>query len=181
MRQIIVAFERQSNCERFREVLESTGEFTCLLCRSAAQVKRTVGKLGLNLVVCGFKLADENCETLYFDLPRRCAMLMIAPQAQLELCTAEEVMKLSAPARRAELLASVRLLVRMDRSLEGPAQRSAAERELVEQAKTALMANDGMTEEQAHRFLQKQSMDCCVRLADTARRVLEKIQPGKDA
>ena len=30
MRQIVVAFERQSNCDRLREALESTGEFSCL-------------------------------------------------------------------------------------------------------------------------------------------------------
>lgn len=80
MRQIVVAFERQSNCDRLREALESTGEFSCLTCRSAAQVKRTVAKLRLDLVVCGFKLTDESCETLYFDLPQRCAMLMVAPR-----------------------------------------------------------------------------------------------------
>ena len=79
MRQIVVAFECQSNCDRLREALESTGEFSCLTCRSAAQVKRTVAKLRLDLVVCGFKLTDESCETLYFDLPQRCAMLMVAP------------------------------------------------------------------------------------------------------
>ena len=44
--------------------------------------RRTVAKLRLDLVVCGFKLTDESCETLYFDLPQRCAMLMVAPQAQ---------------------------------------------------------------------------------------------------
>ena len=68
MRQIVVAFERQSNCDRLREALESTGEFSCLTCRSAAQVKRTVAKLRLDLVVCGFKLTDESCETLYTSL-----------------------------------------------------------------------------------------------------------------
>lgn len=174
MRQIVVAFERQSNCDRLREALESTGEFSCLTCRSAAQVKRTVAKLRLDLVVCGFKLTDESCETLYFDLPQRCAMLMVGPQARLELCEAEGIFKLQAPVRRSELLASVRLLAQLHRPGrdEAPAQRSQEEQELVERAKVVLMDRHGMTEEQAHRFLQKQSMDNGARLADTARLVL---------
>ena len=45
----------------------------------------------------------------------------------------------------------------------------------MEQAKAVLMGRDGMTEEQAHRFLQKRSMDHGARLADTARQVLEKF------
>ena len=175
MRQIVVAFERQSNCDRLREVLESTGEFSCLTCRSAAQVKRTVAKLRLDLVVCSFKLTDESCETLYFDLPQRCAMLMVASQPQLDLCTAAGIFKLPAPIRRSELLASVRLLAQLGRSRARAPERSQEERELVDRAKQLLMDHSGMSEEQAHRFLQKQSMDNGFRLADTARQVLEKF------
>ena len=181
MRQIVVAFERQSNCDRLREALESTGEFSCLTCRSAAQVKRTVAKLRLDLVVCGFKLTDESCETLYFDLPQRCAMLMVAPQAQLELCAAPGIFKLPAPVGRGPLLASVRMLAQLVQASQAPARRTQEEKELVEQAKAVLMGRDGMTEEQAHRFLQKRSMDQGTRLADTARRVLDEIGTGRDA
>ena len=175
MRQIVVAFERPSNCGRLREILESTGEFACLVCHSGDQVKRTVGKLRLDLVVCGFKLGDQSCESVYHDLPQRCAMLMVAPQTQLDLCESAGVFKLPTPVRRSELLASVRLLAQLTQARESPARRSQAERELVERAKTLLMARDGMTEEQAHRFLQKRSMDSGARLADTARLVLEEI------
>ena len=38
-----------------------------------------------------------------------------------------------------------------------------------------------MSEEQAHRLLQKRSMDNGARLADTARQVLEERSPGKGA
>lgn len=175
MRQIVVAFERQSNCDRLREALESTGEFSCLICRSAAQVKRTVAKLRLDLVVCGFKLTDESCETLYFDLPQRCAMLMVAPQAQLELCAAPGIFKLPAPVGRGSLLASVRMLAQLAQTSQAPARRSQEEKELVARAKTLLMEQDGMTEAEAHRWLQKRSMDHGARLTDTARRVLEKF------
>ena len=169
MRQIVVAFERQSNCDRLREALESTGEFSCLTCRSAAQVKRTVAKLRLDLVVCGFKLTDESCETLYFDLPQRCAMLMVAPQAQLELCAAPGIFKLPAPVGRGPLLAQ------LAQTSQAPARRSQEGKELVARAKALLMEQDGMTEAEAHRWLQKRSMDHGARLADTARQVLEKF------
>ena len=80
MYQAIVAFERKSNCGRIRELLESTGEFSCLVCRSADQIKRAVRKLRLDLVVCGFKLGAESCESIYHDLPQRCVVLMVAPR-----------------------------------------------------------------------------------------------------
>ncbi len=174
MRQVIVAFERQSNCDRLREIIERGGEFSCVVCRTADQVRRAVRKLRLDIVVFGFKLGEESCESLFYDLPQRCAMLMVGPQARLELCEAEGIFKLQAPVRRSELLASVRLLAQLHRPGrdEAPAQRSQEEQELVERAKVVLMDRHGMTEEQAHRFLQKQSMDNGARLADTARLVL---------
>jgi len=175
MRQVIVAFERQANCDKLREILEAGGEFSCLVCRTADQVRRAVRKLRLDIVVCGFKLGEESCESLSYDLPQRCSMLMVAPQAQLDLCEAEGIFKLQSPIRRAELLASVRLLAQLSRAgrpERGPVQRSREERELVERAKAVLMDRHGMTEEQAHRFLQKQSMDNGARLTDTAKLVL---------
>ena len=55
------------------------------------------------------------------------------------------------------------------------------EQALIARAKDALMAREGMSEGQAHRWLQKQSMDHGARLADTARQVLDEKQTGKDA
>lgn len=174
MRQVIVAFERQSNSDRIREIIENSGAFSCIECRTADQVRQAVRKLRLDIVVCGFKLADESCEMLFYDLPRRCSMLMIAPQAQLELCEAEGIFKLQSPVRRSELLASVRLLAQLRQGgrLGGYVQRTQEELELVDAAKTVLMDRHGLTEEQAHRFLQKQSMDNGARLTDTAKLVL---------
>ena len=174
MQTVIVAFEGAANSGKIRELLESEGEFSCLVCRSAAEVKRAVHKQHRSLIVCGFKLADETCEELFYDLPAGCFMLMVAPQAKLELSESEGIFKLQAPARRGELLASVRMLAQFQRYVPremGP-RRGEEEQKLIAQAKAALMDRHGMTEEQAHRFLQKQSMDNGAKLADTARLVL---------
>lgn len=174
MRKVIVAFESDANCARVRDIIESAGLATCVVCRSAAQVKRVIHKQRLSTVVCGFKLPDEVCQELYLDLPDNCAMLMIAPQARLELCEEDGIFKLPAPIRRGDLLASVRMLLQISQRFvrQHRPQRSQEERELVDQAKLVLMDRHGMTEEQAHRFLQKKSMDNGARLTDTARMVL---------
>ena len=58
--------------------------------------------------------------------------------------------------------------------------RTAEEETLLGRAKEKLMAAKGLSEAQAHRFLQKQSMDHGVKMAETARQVLEE-EPGSDA
>lgn len=174
MQKVIVAFENEGNSAKIREILESSG-VGCLVCRSAAEVKRTVHKQRLSTVICGFKLPDEACSDLLFDLPEGCAMLMVGPQARLELCEGEGLFKLPSPVSRGDLLASVRMLLQIRQQPvweRAPAQRSEEEKRLVSQAKAVLMDRHGMTEERAHRFLQKQSMDHGVKLTDTARLVL---------
>ena len=175
MQTVIVAFESGANRDKIREILEREGEFSCLVCRSAAEVKRAAHKQHRSLIVCGFKLADETCEELFHDLRSDCFMLMVAPQASLELSETEGIFKLQSPIGRGELLASVRMLVQFQRYIpreKGPAKRGEEEYRLIAQAKAVLMDRHGMTEDQAHRFLQKQSMDNGARLTDTARMVL---------
>ena len=46
------------------------------------------------------------------------------------------------------------------------------ENELTEKAKQLLMKNRGMTEQQAHKYLQKQAMDRCVRKSEIAEAVI---------
>ena len=84
--------------------------------------------------------------------------------------------RLAAPVAKGDLLASVRMLLQMGGRPEGYARRpsrSLEDAEVLAQAKAVLMDRHGMTEEQAHRFLQKKSMDSGSRLVQTALLVLE--------
>lgn len=176
LRKVIVAFENTLNSTKIQECVEGAGVASCLVCHSAAEIKRAVNKQRLDTIICGFKLREESCEQLYQDLPNGCSMLMIGPQSQLELCGTEGIFKLYAPVSRGDLLASVRMLLQFRQRRaprqSGPPQRSEEDKRLVAEAKAVLMDRHGMTEEEAHRFLQKQSMDHGAKLTDTAKMVL---------
>ena len=51
-------------------------------------------------------------------------------------------------------------------------ERSSGERRTIEQAKALLMERNGMSEEEAHRYLQKTSMENGTNMAETAEMVL---------
>ena len=178
MEQVIVAFENSKSALRIKEILESSGTASCILCNSAGQVRRTVHKLHTTAVVCGFKLSDQPAEALFSDLPPSCAMLVIATQNLLDLLQEEDIFRLAAPVSRGDLIASVRLLLQMGRRLERILRphRSEEERALIRHAKELLMDRNGMTEEEAHRFLQKTSMDNGAKLVQTAQLVLDSAE-----
>lgn len=175
MDQVIVAFESEQTCRRVREILERSGMASCLICRSGDQVRRYVQEQQIPLVICGYKLAGETAEDVRGDLPGFCSVLVLASGGRLEPAESDGLFFLSAPVSRSELLASARMLLQLGYRhgrVSGP-RRSREEREQIRMAKALLMERWGLTEEQAHRFLQKKSMDAGMKLVQTARLVLE--------
>lgn len=135
-----------------------------------------VNKARINIVVCGYKLADGCVERLCEDLPATCTLLAVASRAQLELLP-EEIFRLPAPISRAALIASVEMLFQMNRRLNRLVRprRSDEDQKLVARAKQLLMDRNGMTEEQAHRFIQKRSMDSGAKMVQTAQFILDEM------
>ena len=109
-------------------------------------------------------------------------VLVISSPGNLELCGDRNLIKLAVPSSRAEFFASLDLAQGV---LAGGApaprlhiQRSAEEERLICRAKAVLMEVNLMSEAEAHRFLQKYSMDTGLRLAETARLILERYTTG---
>lgn len=175
MEQVIVAFESEKTCQRIKDILESSGTASCLVCRSGDQVRRYANKQHITVVICGYKLADETAEDVLGDLPPVCAMLLLAPQNRLDMVRNDDLFSLPTPVSRSELIASVRMLLQLGCRQESGLQsrRNQEERQQVQAAKELLMERYSLTEEQAHRFLQKKSMDTGMKLSQTARLVLD--------
>lgn len=175
MEQVIVAFESEKTCGRIKDILENSGTASCLVCRSGDQVRRYANKQHISVVVCSYKLADETAEDVLADLPPVCAMLLLAPQNRLDMVRNDGLFSLPTPVSRSELIASVRMLLQLGCRQENTLQskRNQEERQQIQSAKELLMERYSLTEEQAHRFLQKKSMDTGMKLSETARLVLD--------
>lgn len=171
---VVVAFENAAMSQRFSDLLESMGAAQCLTCRSGDQVRRAISRQQVYCVVCSPRLSDGPAEWLFEDLPPTCSLLLVGPQHMLDACASRDVYKLPTPIRKEEALSTVRLLLqfghRMERLLRP--RRSGADQETVDRAKRLLMEREGLSEEEAHRTLQKRSMDAGCRLVQTARQVI---------
>lgn len=173
---VIVVFDCDKTTRRICEMLESAGVAECVPCRSGGEARRTAAQYDISVVVCGFRLPDGSGERLFEDLPQEASMLMIAPQHQLDMVP-EEIFRLPAPITRSDLVASVQMVIQMSHRLSKliRPRRSEEDQELILRAKQLLMDRNGLTENQAHRFLQKKSMDSGVNLVQTARLVLGEL------
>ena len=181
MDRIVQAFATEKAHDQIARLLSSGGLSPYACCFSGADTIRMVRKLGDAVVICGFRLRDMTAEMLAADLQGIAPLLVISSPGNLELCSGENLFKLATPATRADFFASLDLLLQFGTGHGGPPapqhsrpQRSEAEEHLVRQAKAILMEVNLMTEAEAHRFLQKRSMDAGLKLADTARLILER-------
>lgn len=175
MDRILVAFAHEDAQRRILRLLESGGYTVAGCCYSGADVIRAVRKLEGTAVVCGFRLRDMTASQLAEDLGPDADLLVIASAANLDLCQAENLYKLPVPASRADLYASVEMLLhaRRERTRRQPPRRQEEDQKLIRRAKELLMDINRMSEAEAHRFLQKRSMDTGLRLEQTARLVIE--------
>ena len=175
MERFVVAFANEEAQRRIVRLLESDGCAVAGCCATVAEVIRTVRKLGGALVVCGFKLRDMTATDLAASLQGTAALLVVSSAGNLDFCEGENLYKLATPAPRAEFFASLDLLRRFEsKFLRRPAApRREEDQALIRQAKELLMEINRMTEPEAHRFLQKRSMDAGLKMTETAQLIID--------
>ena len=174
MDRIIVAFANEEAQRRIVQLLESGGYQAAGCCFSGAEVIRTVRKLGSATVVCGFKLRDITASDLAADLRGLAVLRVVSSAVNLDLCEGENLYKLPTPVARSAFFSSLEMLQTFEQKHlhRPPPQRREEEQQLIRRAKELLMDINRMTEAEAHRFLQKRSMDSGMKLAEIAQYII---------
>lgn len=152
MAAVVVSFETETARTRVRRLLEAGGIEVRGVFQSGADTVRALRRLGGGVAVCGCKLRDATCDELCEDLEGIARVVAVATAERLDLCRAPALIRVSVPLDREALCAAV-----MGAMPAAPA-RSEEAREAIGRAKSRLMAAWGMSEEAAHRYLQRQSM-----------------------
>ncbi|MCD8012738.1 MAG: ANTAR domain-containing protein [Lachnospiraceae bacterium] len=170
---IIVVFPKPEDARSIRSLLSRSGYDVRAVCTSGAQALTAADRLGTGVIVCGYKFADMVYSELYEDMPRSFGMLLIASARAVSEGVQEGVLCVTMPLRVNDLLDSLETVIgqmerrRRRKRLMAP-QRSEEERKLIADAKSLLMERNNMTEEEAHRYLQKTSMDSGTNMVETA-------------
>ena len=167
MDRIVVAFANEEAQRRIARLLESDGVSPAGCFFSGADAIRAIRQLGGGIVVCGFKLRDMTAQDL-------ATLLVVSSAANLDFCEGENLFKLATPAARSDFFASLDLLRRLESRSHPRPHRAEEEQRLIRQAKALLMDINRMPEAEAHRFLQKRSMDTGTRLAEAAQHIIDR-------
>ena len=168
MKKLIVAFGNEINRSRIAEILETGGYSPLTLCRSGKEAIRAAAGNAC-VVICACKLADMMADELAYDIGEGSTVIAVGKPAMLEMCECDGLFRLPTPLKKQDLFNSLELLSSLERGKSAVGEIKDGGKEIVSSAKAALMEKCGMTEPEAHRFIQKKSMDAGLKMAAAAR------------
>lgn len=181
MTNIIVALPKPEDARSIKNVLVRNGFSVTGVCTTGAQAISQADGMGDGIIICSFKLADMVYSELRECMPSGFEMLLMASNRLLSECEGSGIMCLSMPLKVNDLVSTVGMMCegiqrRRRKAKQKPRGRSAEEAADIKAAKELLMARNHMTEEEAHRYLQKCSMDSGTNIVETARMALSMLR-----
>jgi response regulator NasT len=177
---IIVAFSKPEDGKNIKGILMRNGYQVVAVCSSGAQTISAADDLDGGVVVCGYRFEDMLYDDLRQCLPETFAMLMISSPGRWSGRPTENVVCLPMPLKVHDLLGTLEMMVQSQQRIRRkqramPKERSEEEKNLIAEAKALLMERNHMTESEAHRYMQKCSMDSGTNLVETAQMVISLI------
>lgn len=177
MTNIIVAFPKQDNARNIKKILVQNGFHVNALCSTGAQALQSANELEGGIIVCGYRFADMMYTELHEYLPVQFEMLLVASGANCGSRDVKNLVCLSTPLKVNELIQTIEMMEytitrRKKKAKRKRLERTEEENGLLRDAKALLMERNNLTEEEAHRYMQKRSMDNGTGLVETAQMIL---------
>lgn len=175
---IIVVFPKIEDAKGIKNLLVRNGFHVTAVCTTGAQALNYANSLNDGIVVCGYRFQDMMYEELNACLPEYFEMLLIVSQKYFSDGVEMGVMSLPMPIKTYDLINTLEMMAegqaRKKRKRRArPKQRNPEEQRIIEDAKRILMERNHMTEVEAHRYIQKCSMDSGTNMLETAEMVIQ--------
>ena len=177
MSNVIVAFPKREDAINIRNILTRSGVEVSAVCLTGAKVLQHAELWSEGVVICGIRLPDMHYMQLRELLPDEYGILLLASSEKWIGELPEGVVGLPFPIKIRDLADTLEMMCRAQENIRkekksAARKRSGSERKVSERAKALLMERNGMSEEEAHRYLQKTSMESGTDMTETAQMVL---------
>ena len=171
MARIIIAGAAQQNREQLSRLLASSGYDVFRLCASGSELRRTLAECEDGVVVLAGRLTEAQPDDIAFDFSEAFQFLLIGRRDTLEACESPRIFKLNYPCSGSAVIGAVEMLSQLH-YMRLP-HRSSEDKNLVEDAKRALMQKYGIDEPEAHRRMQLYAMRHNLKMKDYALEILQ--------
>ena len=165
---IIVAFPKAQDGTAIKNLLVRNGYDVVSSCTTGAQAINLADNLGEGIIISGYRLPDM----LYTGILEN-----VEGSKQRLLEDETGIAMLEMPIKVRDFLNSIEMMEnnlfeRTRKKKRKPGQRTKEEQAVINQAKEVLMDKNNMSENEAHRYIQKSAMDSGRTMVETAEMIL---------
>lgn len=177
MGSVLIVMPKPEDAGRIAGMVQSSGiGFEAEICKNGAEALRVANERDFGVVISTKKLRDMSYSDLAEYLPVQFGLIILTSDATLETFS-ERIVKLLFPCKRMELLSTIEMMTsgfyrRKKKKNDLPREKSDEEMKIIAKAKQVLMDRNGMTEPEAFRYIQKNSMDAGRKSMETAEMIL---------
>ena len=170
MRSIIVAYPKKNLAMRLRNVLEDDGLYVSHICATGASVLGIAADLRSGVIITAAVLSDMSAAAMAERLPSGFDVIALSSNGREDYMG--NLITLPLPLDREEFLKTTETLVSAQASYT---DREGDDRQIISNAKTVLMNLRGISEMQAHKYLQNESMKRSKKMVDVAKEILDRF------
>ena len=172
---IIVAFPKPEDSRAIRSLLSRNGFNVVANCTTGASAINRADDIGEGIIITGYKLPDMLYSDIVDNVGDNFEVILLASKSRL-MEDNTGVATLEMPLKVRDLINSVemmenQILAKRHKKIGKPGARSPKDQAIINQAKEALITVQNLTEEQAHRYLQKNAMDSGCTMVGVAKMV----------
>ncbi len=177
MTSILIVFPKAEDGKSIRNLLVRHGYDVAAACTLGSQVLNSIDMMNSGIIISGYRYPDMYYTELKESLPEGFDLLLLASPRVCGECSDPDIICVTTPLKVQDLISTLEMMCasqmrRKKRLREKPKKRTEAEQRILKEAKALLMERNHMTEEEAHRYLQKCSMDSGTSLTETAQMVI---------
>lgn len=177
MTSIIIVFPKTEDGKGIRNLLVRHGYDVAAVCTLGSQVLNYADMMNNGIVISGYRFSDMYYLDLKDSLPPGFDMLLLASPRVCAECRNREIICVTIPLKVHDLMNTLEMMCmnqmrRKKKQRSRPRQRSEEEKKILKEAKAVLMERNHMSEEEAHRYIQKCSMDSSTSLTETAQMII---------
>lgn len=181
MNNIVIAFPKIEAGLNIRKILAQSGYNVAGVYTTGAQVLANLPELENGVLICGARFVDMVYSELCEYLPQGFEMLLVASHATVMEKEVENLVSLAMPFKVHELLQTLEMMDerasrQRRRRRKMPKVRSREDEATLKKAKALLMERNQMSEEEAHQYVQRRSMESGTGLVEVAQMIISLME-----
>lgn len=176
---VIIACKDSGMCDKLSHTLAAAGiDVLGTATKGASALQKAARYYGDNgVLLCSYSMSDMTASELFRIMPENFEMVVLLSARQRVIFDESGMLCLNIPINRGDLIDTIFMLTGQQKPepVRKPDSRSASDKEIIFRAKALLMERNNMSEPDAHRFLQKRSMNTGQSLVSVAQNILNGV------